>query len=71
MAELCAHKPCKCLIPEGEMFCGEVCAMLGASVVNRVGVSTVVPLKSDDEVVSRCPCGHEGCGDSLVSESVN
>jgi hypothetical protein len=45
--------------------------MLGASLVRNVAVSTAVPLKSDAEVVPRCACGHDGCGDSLVSREIN
>jgi len=71
MPELCAYAPCKCFAPDDETFCSEVCAMLGAGLVNRVNTSTAVPLDPDDDVVVRCACGHTGCGDSLVSESVN
>jgi hypothetical protein len=28
--ELCAYAPCKCSVDADEMFCGDVCAMLGA-----------------------------------------
>ena len=45
--------------------------MLGAQLVNRVAVSSAMPLKSHEEVVARCACGHDGCGDSLVSGQVN
>jgi hypothetical protein len=45
--------------------------MPGAGLVNRVAASTAVTLKADDDVVVRCACGHPGCGDSLVSGSVN
>jgi len=69
--ELCAYGPCQCFVDADEMFCGDVCAMLGASLVRNVAVSTAVPLKSDDEVVPRCACGHDGCGDSLVSRKIN
>jgi hypothetical protein len=69
--ELCAYGPCKCSVEANEMFCGEVCAMLGASLVGDVAVSTAVPLASDDEVVARCACGHDGCGDSLVSREIH
>ena len=71
MPDLCAHIPCKCLISAGEMFCGDICAMLGAGLVNRVKASTAVPLKPDDQVAPRCACGHHGCGDSVVSGTVN
>ena len=71
MADLCAYPPCKCLTPAGEMFCGDICAMLGASLVNKVAVTAAVPLQPDDEVIARCACGHDGCGDSLVSGQVN
>ena len=71
MPDLCAYAPCKCMSPDGEMFCSEVCAMLGAGLVNRVATSSAVPLKGDDDGVVRCACGHPGCGDSLVSGSVN
>ena len=71
MPELCAHKPCKCLVETDEIFCSEVCAMLGASLVNRVDVSTSLPLEPDDRVVARCACGHSGCGDSQVSARIN
>jgi len=71
MPELCAHKPCKCLVETDDIFCSEVCAMLGASLVNRVEVSTSLPLEPDDRVVARCACGHDGCGDSQVSGRIN
>jgi hypothetical protein len=71
MRELCAYGPCKCLVDGTEIFCGDVCAMLGASLVRNVQVVTAVPLKSDDEVVPRCACGHVGCGDNLVSRKIN
>jgi hypothetical protein len=29
--ELCVYKPCKCSVHADEIFCGDVCAMLGAS----------------------------------------
>jgi len=45
--------------------------MLGASLVNRVEVSTSLPLEPDDRVVARCACGHDGCGDSQVSGRIN
>ena len=71
MPELCAYKPCKCLVETEEIFCSEVCAMLGASLVNRVEVSTSLPLEPDERVVARCACGHSGCGDSQVSGRIN
>lgn len=71
MPELCAYPPCKCLAPDDEGYCGEICAMLGAGLVNRVGASTAVPLKPDQDVVVRCACGHPGCGDSLVSGDIH
>ena len=71
MSELCAYKPCKCLVTGGEMFCGEVCAMLGAQAVNQVKVTTGLPLQPDQLVVPRCACGHTGCGDSQVTNQVN
>jgi len=67
--ELCAYGPCKCSVDADEMFCGDVRAMLGASLVRNVAVSTAVPLKS--EVVPRCACGHDGCGNSFVSREIN
>jgi hypothetical protein len=69
MADLCAYRPCKCLVPSGEVFCGDICAMLGAQLVNQVQVSSDIALKDDDLIVPRCACGHEGCGDTLVSGS--
>jgi hypothetical protein len=71
MPNLCAYPPCICMVPDNETFCGEVFAMLGAGLVNRVRAETAVPLQADDEVVPRCACGHEGCGDTLVSGQVN
>lgn len=71
MRELCAYGPCKCSVDSDEIFCGDVCAMLGASLVRNVAVSTAVPLKSDDEVIAMCACGHDGCGDSCVSREIN
>jgi hypothetical protein len=71
MPHLRAHTPCKCLVEDGEMFCAEVCAMLGASLVNEVEVSTRLPLRPDARVVPRCACGHSGCGDSQVSGQIN
>ena len=71
MADLCAYQPCKCRVDASDMFCGEVCAMLGAQTVNRVRVAAEMALRPDDQVVPRCACGHDGCGDSLVSGRVN
>jgi hypothetical protein len=71
MPELCAYAPCKCRVDADELFCGEVCAMLGASLVRNVEVSTAVPLESDAAVAARCACGHDGCGDSLVSREIH
>jgi hypothetical protein len=71
LPELCAYGPCKCSVDTDEMFCGDVCTMLGASLVRNVAVSAAVPLKLDDEVVPRCACGHDGCGDSLVSGEIH
>jgi hypothetical protein len=71
MAVLCAYPPCKCLASPDEQFCGDICAMLGAKLVNRVAVSQEMPLKADEDVAPRCACGHEGCGDTLVSGRVN
>ena len=71
MPELCAYGPCQCRVAADEMFCGDVCAMLGASLVRSVSVSSALPLKSDDEVVPRCACGHNGCGDIHVSRRIN
>ena len=71
LPQLCAYAPCKCSVQDGELFCGEVCAMLGASLVNRVGISSAVPLKPEEQIVPRCACGHDGCGDSLVSAEVH
>jgi hypothetical protein len=68
---LCAHKPCKCVVAQDEIFCGDICAMLGAKLVNQVSVESAVPLKSDDRVVPRCACGHAGCGDSLVNGNIH
>ena len=71
MPELCAYGPCKCSVADGEMFCGEICLMLGAHLVRHVDVVSAVPLKDDADVVPRCACGHEGCGDSVVSGRIN
>ena len=71
MTNLCAYKPCKCLIAADEIFCGDICSMLGAQLVSRVSVSSAVPLERDDQVVPRCACGLDLCGDSLVSRQVN
>jgi hypothetical protein len=71
MLDLCAYPPCKCMAPDGEIFCGDICAMLGAGLVNQVRTSSALPLKPDEDVVPRCACGHAGCGDSLVSGEVN
>jgi hypothetical protein len=71
MPDLCAYPPCKCMAPDNEMFYGEVCGMLGAGLVTRVRAETAVPLQANGDVVPRCACGHEGCGDSLVSGRVN
>jgi hypothetical protein len=68
---LCAYSPCKCTARAGETFCSDICAMLGAKLVNQVHVSSAVPLTPDDEVVPRCVCGHAGCGDSLRSGWIN
>jgi len=69
--ELCAYAPCTCRVPVGEIFCSDICAMLGAKLVNEVAVSSAVPLKLDAQVVPRCACGHEGCGDNLVSGEIH
>ena len=45
--------------------------MLGAGLINKVLATTAVPLKSDDEIVPRCACGHPGCGDGPVSAEVH
>jgi len=58
-------------VPEGEMFCSDICAMLGAALVNQVAVSSPLPLKPDGEIVPRCACGHDGCGDNLVSGEIH
>ena len=71
MAELCVYGPCKCLVADGDIFCGEICAVLGARLVNKVDVSSRLPLKPDNQVIPRCACGHAGCGDSQVSGQVN
>ena len=71
MPELCAYKPCKCFVPADELFCGDVCAMLGANLVNEVRVSSGLPLAPDHQVVPRCACGHEGCGDTAVSDGIH
>jgi hypothetical protein len=71
MSKLCVYGPCKCLVPDDEQFCGDVCAMLGAGLVNRVSVSSTLRVKEDAGVTPRCACGHDGCGDSLVSDSLN
>jgi len=68
---LCAYAPCKCRVPDGEIFCGDICAMLGAALVNKVTVSSSMPLKPAAEIVPRCACGHDGCGDNLVSDEIH
>lgn len=70
MSDLCAYSPCKCLVAADDIYCSDICAMLGAQLVSRVKVSSVVPLKPDNGVIPRCACGHDGCGDSLVSGQV-
>jgi hypothetical protein len=42
MAELCAYRPCKCLVDD-DLFCSDTCAMLGAQLVHVVSVSSAVP----------------------------
>jgi len=69
--QLCGYAPCKCSVEDGELFCGDVCAMLGAGLVNQVAVSSAMRFKPDDQVVPRCACGHDGCGDSLVSGEIH
>ena len=54
-------------VADGDTFCGEICAVLGARLVNKVDVSSRLPLKPDNQVIRRCACGHAGCGDSQVS----
>ena len=71
MSDLCAYSPCKCLVADDEMFCCDICAMLGAQLVSRVEVSSAVPLKPEREVLPRCACGHDDCRDSLVSGQVH
>ena len=68
---LCAYAPCQCRVPDGEMFCSDICAMLGAALVNQVAVSSSVPLKPEAEIVPGCACGHDGCGDNLVSGEIH
>jgi hypothetical protein len=36
---LCRYPPCTCLVAGAEIFCGDICAMLGATLVNQVQVS--------------------------------
>jgi hypothetical protein len=71
MSELCAYHPCKCLAPADELFCSDICAMLGARLVNEVHVSSDLPLEPDHEVIPRCACGHDGCGDGAVSGGIH
>lgn len=44
--------------------------MLGAKLVNQVGVSSSM-LKPDTQIVPRYACGHDGCGDNLVSGDIH
>jgi hypothetical protein len=71
MSNLCAYKPCKCVAADDEIFCSDICSMLGAQLVGKVKVSSELPLVADHRIVPRCACGHDGCGDSLVSARVN
>ncbi len=71
MSNLCAYTPGKCIVPAAEAFCGDICSMLGAQLVNRVKMSSELPLKRDAQVVPSWACGHEFCGDSLISGHVN
>jgi hypothetical protein len=32
---LCRYPPCKCLVAGAEIFSGDICAMLGAKLVNQ------------------------------------
>jgi hypothetical protein len=36
VSELCAYKLCECLVDKTGTVCGDVCAMLGASLVGNV-----------------------------------
>jgi hypothetical protein len=56
---------------DDETFCSDICAMLGAKLIDQVRVSSSGTIRLDDEVVPRCVCGHAGCGDSLVSGHIN
>ncbi len=71
MPDLCAYRPCRCMVETNEIFCSDVCAMLGAGLVNAVKISSTLPLAPDARVTPRCACAHEGCGDSLISGSIN
>lgn len=64
MPERCAHPPCKCLASSDDVYCSDICAMLGGKLVDRVKVSSDVALKPDDQVEVRCPCGHTACAES-------
>jgi hypothetical protein len=71
MSRLCAYTPCKCVVADDEQFCGDVCAMFGARLVNEVRISTGLRVMKDKHVVPRCACGHESCGDGLVSAAIH
>ena len=71
MPDLCAYPPCKCMAEDDDIFCGEVCAMLGGGLVTRVHVETTLAPDERGEMAPRCACGHDGCGDSFVSRQVN
>ena len=67
MNQLCTYPPCKCLVPDDDLYCDDVCAMLAGNVVRTVKVSTNVQEDIERDAVPRCACGHPACGDSPVS----
>jgi hypothetical protein len=45
----CAHAPCTCSAPAGELYCSEHCEQAQAA-------------SSDSVTAGGCGCGHPGCG---------
>lgn len=71
MRELCAYGPCRCVVAEDDMFCDDVCAMLGAGLVNTVRIDVDPLLEEPPATEPRCACGHSGCGETPASAEVH
>ena len=63
--------PCQCLVADEDMFCGDICSMLVGKIIGNVRVSSELPEDIESDIVPRCACGHDGCGDGNVSGEVH